>query len=79
MTLGGVAMENNKFTKQSVEAIKCAKDLACDLGMNYIGTEHILAGIAKITNGVAANILYNHNLSYADIVSAIEEDMGIKS
>ena len=79
MTLGGVAMENNKFTKQSIEAIKCAKDLACDLGMNYIGTEHILAGIAKITNGVAANILYNHNLSYADIVSAIEEDMGIKS
>ena len=42
MTLGGVAMENNKFTKQSVEAIKCAKDLACDLGMNYIGTEHII-------------------------------------
>ena len=58
MTLGGVAMENNKFTKQSIEAIKCAKDLACDLGMNYIGTEHILAGIAKITMPVWRAIIF---------------------
>lgn len=49
------------------------------MGMNYIGTEHILAGISKVTNGVVANILYNYNLVYNDIISAIEEDMGIKA
>ena len=53
--------------------------MAIDLGMDYIGTEHILAGIAKVTDGVAANILYNYNLMYKDIINAIEDDMGIKS
>ena len=72
-------MEGNKFTKQTIEAIGYAKDTAMNLGMNYIGTEHILAGIAKVTDGVAANILYNYNLVYDDIIRAIEEDMGIKS
>ena len=72
-------MENNKFTRQTIEAIGYAKDTALELGMNYIGTEHILAGLAKVTDGVAANILYNYNLVYNDIVRAIEEDMEIKS
>lgn len=72
-------MDSNKFTRQTVEAIGFAKDAAIDLGMNYIGTEHILAGISKVTNGVAANILYNYNLVYNDIFAAIEEDMGIKA
>ncbi len=72
-------MGSNKFTRQTVEAIGYAKNAAIDLGMNYIGTEHILAGISKVTDGVAANILYNYNLVYNDIISVIEEDMGIKS
>lgn len=72
-------MEGNRFTKQTIEAIGHAKDAAIDLGMNYIGTEHILAGLAKVTDGVAANILYNYNLVYNDIIEAIEEDMGVKS
>lgn len=71
-------MDNSKFTKQTIEAIGYAKETAFRLGMNYIGTEHILAGLAKVTDGVAANILYNYNLVYNDIVSAIEEDMDIK-
>lgn len=72
-------MESNKFTRQTVEAIGYAKNAAIDLGMNYIGTEHILAGISKVTDGVAANILYNYNLVYENIITAIEEDMGIKA
>lgn len=76
---GGIDMGSNQFTRQTVEAIGYAKNAAIDLGMNYIGTEHILAGISKVTDGVAANILYNYNLVYNDIISAIEEDMGIKS
>ncbi len=70
-------MEGNRFTRQTVEAMGYAKDTAIALGMDYIGTEHVLAGLAKVTDGVAANILYNYNLLYADIVGAIEEDMDI--
>lgn len=72
-------MESSRFTRQTIEAIGYAKDVAIDLEMDYIGTEHILAGIAKVTDGVAANILYNYNLMYKDIINAIEDDMGIKS
>lgn len=72
-------MESSRFTRQTIEVIGYAKDVAIDLGMDYIGTEHILAGIAKVTDGVAANILYNYNLMYKDIINAIEDDMGIKS
>lgn len=72
-------MESSRFTRQTIEAIGYAKDVAIDLGMDYIGTEHILAGIAKVTDGVAANILYNYNLMYKDIINAIEDDMEIKS
>lgn len=72
-------MESSRFTRQTIEAIGYAKDVAIDLGMDYIGTEHILAGIAKVTDGVAANILYNYNLMYKDIINAIQDDMGIKS
>lgn len=72
-------MESSRFTRQTIEAIGYAKDVAIDLGMDYIGTEHILAGIAKVTDGVAANILYNYNLMYKNIINAIEDDMGIKS
>ena len=72
-------MDSNKFTRQTTEAMGYAKEAAIHLGMNYIGTEHILAGLSKVTDGVAANILYNYNLVYSDIIEAIEEDMDIES
>jgi ATP-dependent Clp protease ATP-binding subunit ClpC len=72
-------MDSSRFTKQTVEAIGYAKNEAINLGVNYIGTEHILAGMAKVVNSVAANVLYNYGLVYEDIIKAIEEDMNIKS
>ena len=71
-------MERGNFTRQAIEAMEYAKEVAISFGMNYIGTEHLLAGISKVSEGVAANILYNYNLVYADIMKAISEDMGIE-
>ena len=71
-------MERGNFTSQAIEAMEYAKEVAISFGMNYIGTEHLLAGISKVSEGVAANILYNYNLVYADIMKAISEDMGIE-
>ena len=75
---GGKVMERGNFTRQAIEAMEYAKEVAISFGMNYIGTEHLLAGISKVSEGVAANILYNYNLVYADIMKAISEDMGIE-
>lgn len=70
-------MERDNFTRQSLMALEYAKEIALSFGRNYIGTEHLLAGMAKVTEGVAATILYNYNLVYADIMRAIEEDFGV--
>ncbi|MCR5736096.1 MAG: ATP-dependent Clp protease ATP-binding subunit [Eubacterium sp.] len=71
-------MQTGKFTAQMQKAMESAKELASGMGMAYIGTEHILAGLAGVADGVAANVLYNYELVYNDIVSAIEQDMDVK-
>ncbi len=71
-------MQTGKLTKQMKQAMEYARETASGMGMHYIGTEHILAGIAKVSDGVAANILYNYELTYQDIISAIEQDMDVK-
>lgn len=71
-------MQAGKFTSQMQQAMEKARELASGMGMSYIGTEHILAGLANVADGVAANVLYNYELVYNDIVSAIEQDMDVK-
>ena len=41
-------MESSRFTRQTIEAIGYAKDVAIDLGMDYIGTEHIWQVLQKL-------------------------------
>ena len=36
-----------KFTNRAKKAIELANELAIELGHNYVGTEHILYGLAK--------------------------------
>ncbi len=36
-----------KFTNRAKKAIEFANELAIELGHNYVGTEHILYGLAK--------------------------------
>ena len=40
-----------------------AKEIAIELGHNYIGTEHILYGLTEEENGVASKVLENQNLN----------------
>ena len=43
-----------KFTKNRKKVLAIANELATDLGHSYIGTEHILYGLACEENGVAS-------------------------
>ena len=52
---GGKVMERGNFTRQAIEAMEYAKEVAISFGMNYIGTEHLLAGISKVSEGVAVH------------------------
>ena len=44
------------------KVIECALDEARHLNHNYVGTEHLLLGLLRETDGVAARVLTNFNL-----------------
>ena len=47
-------MKNSaRFTERATGAIAAARDAAASLGHSYVGTEHLLLGIAAETEGLA--------------------------
>lgn len=65
-----------KFTLSSEKVLQIAKQIATDLGHNYIGTEHILYGLAKESNGVANKVLKKENITADMILERIEDLIG---
>jgi len=65
-----------KFTNRANKAIEIANDIALELGHSYIGTEHILYGLAKEGNGIASKVLENQNVTVDDILNKIEQLIG---
>lgn len=65
-----------KFTNRANKAIEIANDIALELGHSYIGTEHILYGLAKEGNGVATRVLENQQITAEDILNKMEELIG---
>ena len=66
-----------KFTKKAEKAIQIAEKSAQELGHNYVGTEHILYGLAKENTGIAYKVLENQNITSEVILGKIEELIGI--
>lgn len=65
-----------KFTKSGEKVIDFASDAVIYLGHNYIGSEHILYGLAKETNGLAHKILETQGIIAETILKKIEEIIG---
>ena len=65
-----------KFTNRAKKAIEIANDLAIELGHNYVGTEHILYGLAKEGSGVASKVLANQEVTSDEIIDKIAELIG---
>ena len=65
-----------KFTLSSERVLQIANDIASTLGHNYIGTEHILYGLAKESNGVANKVLKKQNVTPDMILENIEDLIG---
>ena len=66
-----------KFTKSSEDALKIASEIAAELGHNYIGTEHILYGLAEEQIGVASKVLEDQGVTPEKIMGKIEELVGV--
>lgn len=65
-----------KFTVSSEKVLQIAKEIAEDLGHNYIGTEHILYGLTKEPNGVASKVLKRQNITSEIVLDKIEDLIG---
>ena len=65
-----------KFTSRAQKALEIADEIAIELGHNYVGTEHILYGLAKEGVGVASKVLEEQNITADDILVKIEELIG---
>lgn len=65
-----------KFTKGAEKVIEYANEITLKLGHDYIGTEHILYGLAKETDGVASKVLDGQSINAESILNQIEEMIG---
>ena len=65
-----------KFTNRAQKALELANQIALELGHNYIGTEHILYGLAKEGSGVASKVIENQEVKPDNIVDKIVELVG---
>ena len=65
-----------KFTNRAKKAIEMANELAIELGHSYIGTEHILYGLAKEGSGVASKVLDNQGVEPDRVIDKIVELVG---
>jgi ATP-dependent Clp protease ATP-binding subunit ClpA len=52
-----VAPEEIPFTPRAKEVLERALEVALEMGHNYVGTEHVLLGIAEVDEGVAIAVL----------------------
>ena len=69
-------MMTYKFTNSAQNVLEIAKEIAIELGHNYIGTEHILYGLTEEENGVASKVLENQNINSENVLDEIENLIG---
>ena len=69
----------NRFTENAEQALLEAEKSASALGHTYIGSEHLLIGLAATENGIAAKILSGKGLTRERLTEAVAEYSGIGS
>ena len=65
-----------RFTDDAQRVLSFAQEAALELGHDYVGTEHVLIGLIKVKNGVAAKALNELGLSVETIIEDVEEHIG---
>ncbi len=63
----------DKFTDKARKVMSLAQDEARALGQMYVGTEHLLLGLIKEGEGIAAQALAQLDITYDEAVEAVRE------
>jgi ATP-dependent Clp protease ATP-binding subunit ClpC len=62
-----VTMGTLPFTPRAKKVLELALEEASQLGHNYIGTEHLLLGLIKENEGIAARVLLNLGVKLEEV------------
>jgi ATP-dependent Clp protease ATP-binding subunit ClpC len=65
-----------KFTERARKVLTLSQEEAQRFNHNYIGTEHILLGLVREGDGVAAKVLVNLGLELERVRQTVESSMG---
>ena len=66
----------DRFTQRAQSALTKAQEAAQEMGHSYVGTEHILLGIARESEGLGAKVLHDNGLDEELITELIEKFVG---
>lgn len=66
----------NSFTQKANEVLNLAIKSAENYGHNYVGSEHILAGLLKEGTGMGANALIDKNITLESVDNMIRSEIG---
>ncbi|WP_251422995.1 ATP-dependent Clp protease ATP-binding subunit [Veillonella agrestimuris] len=65
-----------RFTDDAQKVLSFAKEAAIELGHDYIGTEHVLIGLTKVKNSVAAKALKEFDITADTVTEDVVEQVG---
>jgi ATP-dependent Clp protease ATP-binding subunit ClpC len=71
-----MASRFDKFSERARRVLTFAQEEAQKLNHNYIGTEHILLGLVREEDGVAAKVLLSMDINPSKVRSAVEFIIG---
>ena len=69
-------MTDKRFTQRANKAITLAYAAAVEMGHNYIGSEHLLLGLIRESEGVAARVLTEFGVNADDVTEQIRQLVG---
>ena len=71
-----MANKLDRYTDRAREALVRAQGEAQRLNHNYLGTEHLLLGLLRVRDGVAARVLRDQGVRLTDARKAVEAIIG---
>ncbi len=66
----------DKYTERAKQVLMLAREEANRFNHNYIGTEHLLLGLVREGEGIAAKVLYDMGVDITKVRSAVEFIIG---
>ena len=62
-----------RFTQMAANVMHYSKEVAAELNHSYIGTEHILIGLLREKEGLACQVLEDHDVTEEKVLHMVRQ------